>query len=153
VLPFVTGQLKTIGNMLLPMHIPVLLCGLICGPVYGLITGAIAPILRSVMFGMPHMYPNAIAMAFELATYGFVVGLLYSRSRWNCLRALYRCMIAAMFSGRIIWGIAEAILLGAGGFTFGMFIAGAFANAVPGIIIQLTVIPAIMVALKRAKLT
>ena len=67
VLPFLTGQIKEIGNMLLPMHIPVLLCGLICGWQYGIAVGFIMPILRSFLFSMPHMFPNAVSMAFELA--------------------------------------------------------------------------------------
>ncbi|MEE1223978.1 MAG: ECF transporter S component [Clostridia bacterium] len=154
VLPFLTGQIKYVGKMLLPMHIPVLLCGLICGWKYGLSVGFILPLLRSMMFGMPHMYPNAVAMAFELATYGFVSGFLYSHSRWQCVRALYRCLIIAMIAGRIVWGIAEVVLLGIGngGFTVAAFITGAFAEAFPGIILQLIVIPVIMVSLNRAKL-
>ena len=154
VLPFLTGQIKYVGKMLLPMHIPVLLCGLICGWKYGLSVGFILPLLRSMMFGMPHMYPNAVAMAFELATYGFVSGYLYSHSRWQCVRALYRCLIIAMIAGRSVWGIAEVVLLGIGngGFTVAAFITGAFAEAFPGIFLQLIVIPVIMVSLYRAKL-
>lgn len=154
VLPLLTGQIRQFGNMLLPMHIPVLLCGLICGWQYGLAVGFILPLMRSMIFGMPVMYPMAIAMSFELATYGFVTGFLYSHSKWQCVKSVYRCMIAAMISGRIVWGLAEVILLGVGanGFTFQAFIAGAFLNAIPGIIIQLALIPAIMVALNRAKL-
>ena len=100
------------------------------------------------------MYPNAVAMAFELAAYGFVSGFLYSHSRWQCVRALYRCLIIAMIAGRIVWGIAEVVLLGIGngGFTVAAFITGAFAEAFPGIILQLIVIPVIMVSLNRAKL-
>lgn len=41
VLPFATAQIQQIGNMLLPMHIPVLLCGLICGWQYGGLVGFI----------------------------------------------------------------------------------------------------------------
>ena len=67
VLPFLTGQVPQVGSMLLPMHIPVLLCGIICGWEYGLAVGAILPLLRSVIFGMPPMYPTALAMTFELA--------------------------------------------------------------------------------------
>ena len=138
--------------MLLPMHIPVMLCGLICGWQYGLAVGFILPLLRSFLFGMPIPYPSAVSMAFELATYGFVSGFLYSRSKYRCLKALYRCMITAMISGRIVWGVTQAILLGfGGGFTFSAFIAGAFLNAIPGIILQLILIPVIMVSLKRAK--
>ena len=152
VLPFLTGQLQQVGNMLLPMHIPVILCGLICGWRYGAAVGFIMPVMRSMLFGMPVMYPNAIAMAFELATYGAVVGFLYERSRWHCLKALYRCMLIAMLAGRLVWGSMLMILLGFESFTIQAFIAGAFINAVPGIIAQLIIIPAIMVALGRAKI-
>ncbi len=154
ILPLLTGQIREIGNALLPMHIPVMLCGLICGWQYGLATGLIVPILRSFVFGMPVFYPTAIAMAFELGTYGFLSGFLYSHSKWKCIKALYRCLILAMLGGRVVWGIVQVILLGAGsnGFTFTAFIAGAFTNAVPGIILQLILIPAIMAALHKAKL-
>ena len=153
-LPFLTGQIQSIGNMLLPMHVPVLLCGLICGWQYGLTVGFILPILRSLLFTMPIMYPAAIAMAFELATYGFAVGFLYSHSKWQCLKTLYRSLIISMIAGRVVWGAAQVILLGIGGkaFTFAAFISGAVLNAVPGIILQLVLIPIIMVALNRAKL-
>lgn len=152
VLPFLTGQIKQIGSMLLPMHIPVLLCGLICGKYYGLAVGFITPILRSFLFGMPYMYPNAVAMAFELAAYGFVAGAVYALlSRKNTV-SVFVSLISAMLCGRILWGIVQCFLLGVGnnGFTFEMFAAGAFFNAIPGIIIQLILIPVIMAALARA---
>lgn len=154
VLPFLTGQIREIGNMLLPMHIPVLLCGLICGWQYGLAVGFVMPILRSVMFGMPMMYPMAIGMAFELAAYGLVIGFVYGKSKWKCIIALYKAMIAAMIAGRVVWGLASMVLLGVKGQTFTLqaFLAGAFLNAIPGMILQLVLIPMIMVALGRAKL-
>ena len=153
-LPFLTGQIQVIGNMLLPMHIPVLLCGLICGWKYGLSVGFIMPLLRYGLFHMPPIYPTGIAMAFELAAYGAIVGLLYSKSRYKCIFSLYRSMLAAMLAGRVVWGIAEIILLGLGenGFTLQMFLAGAFLNAFPGIILQLVLIPSIMIALNRTGL-
>lgn len=154
VLPFLTGQIKQIGNMLLPMHIPVLLCGLICGAEYGLAVGFVTPLLRSMLFGMPMIYPAATAMAFELATYGLVVGLLYSRARWKCIRSLYRCMLTAMLLGRVVWGGVMTVLMGLGGNAFGWqaFFAGAVLNAIPGIVLQLVLIPMVMVMLDRAKL-
>lgn len=153
VLPFLTGQIQQFGNMLLPMHIPVLLCGLICGWQYGGIVGLIMPFLRNLLFGMPPM-PNAISMAFELAAYGSVIGLLYGRSKWKCVISLYRSMLISMLAGRVVWGVVQAAILGLGGsaFTVQMFMAGAFMNAIPGIILQLILIPVIMVALDRAKL-
>lgn len=154
VLPFFTGQIPQIGNMLLPMHIPVILCGLIWGWQYGLAVGFVLPFLRYFLFGMPVVFPTGTAMAFELATYGLVAGLLYSRSRWQCVIALYRSLIPAMLAGRVVWGIAQVTLLGIGGnsFTWQMFLAGAFLNAVPGIVLQLILIPAVMVALNRTGL-
>ena len=142
VLPFFTGQIKEIGNMLLPMHLPVFLCALICGWQYGTAVGFIMPLLRFALFSMPRM-PTALAMAFEMAAYAFAAGFLYSRARWQCTRMLYRSLIIAMI---VLLGLSG------GAFTWQMFISGAFLNAIPGIILQLVLIPAIMVALDRAKL-
>ena len=149
VLPFLTGQIPQVGNMMLPMHIPVLLCGLICGWQYGAVLGFILPLVRYLVFGMPVLFPTGIAMAFELMTYGLVIGLIYSFSRWKCIISLYRALIGAMIAGRIVWATAQMILLGVSG---GAFLAGAFFNAVPGIIIQLVLIPTVMVALGRTGL-
>ncbi len=154
VLPFFTGQIPQVGSMLLPMHIPVLLCGLICGWKYGLMVGFVLPLLRSFLFGMPPPFPTAAAMAFELGTYGFLAGLLYARSKWKCVLALYRCLIAAMLGGRLVWGAVMVLFTGVGGntFTWTMFLGGAFFNAIPGIILQLFFIPAMMVALDKTGL-
>lgn len=154
VLPLLTGQLKALGNAFLPMHLPVLLCGLIVGPVYGMTIGLILSILRHFTFGMPPLYPTAIAMSFELATYGFVVGYVYKNSRWKCIIALYESLIIAMIAGRIVWGIVTMILLGINGqaFTWQMFMAGAFLNAIPGIVFQLIFIPSLMIALNKTGL-
>ena len=154
VLPIFTGQIPQIGSMLLPMHIPFFLCGLICGGPWGALVGLILPLLRSVLFGMPPLFPTAIAMCFELMTYGFVAGFLYNRSRWQCVIALYRSMIASMVAGRLVWGVAQIVLLGLSGsaFTLQAFMAGALLNAIPGIVLQLLLIPAIMVALNRTGL-
>ena len=153
-LPFLTGQLQQFGNMLLPMHIPVMLCGLICGQWYGLTIGFILPLMRSGLFGMPVFFPNAVSMAFELATYGFVIGLLFNHAKWKCIRSLYRCLIISMLSGRIVWGMAQALLIAVSGgiFTPEMFITSAFVNAVPGIILQLVLIPSIMLVLHKTHL-
>ena len=104
VLPLITGQIPQIGKMLLPMHIPVLLCGMVCGWPYGLAVGAVMP------------------------------------------------LVPAMLAGRAVWGVAQTVLLGLGGngFTMQMFIAGAFATALPGIVLQLVLIPVVMVGLEHA---
>ena len=153
-LPFLTGQIPQIGSALSPMHIPVLICGLACGWPYGLIVGLIAPLLRSLLFGMPPLFPTATAMAFELAAYGAISGLLY-KILPKKIPFLYTSLIGAMLLGRIVWGLAMLVLLGITGqtFTFAAFIAGAFTNAIPGIICHILIIPPIVLGLKKAKLT
>ena len=153
VLPFITGQIPEIGKSLCPMHIPALLCGFLCGWPWGLAVGFIAPLLRSVVFGMPAMFPGAVAMAFELAVYGGLAGLLYRllpRKKWS----VYVALVAAMLAGRVVWGAVRLILAGLSGtgFTWAMFLAGAVTTAIPGIILQLVLIPAILFALHKAKL-
>lgn len=152
VLPFLTGQIPSIGSRLLPMHIPALLTGYICGPLYGLLIGFILPIFRSFIFVTPPMYPIAIAMAFELAVYGLVVGLLYKVFPKKTLY-IYLSLIIAMIAGRIVWGLVSYILFGLGGSTFSLeiFVAGGFINALPGILIQLLIIPPIVVLLQKGK--
>ena len=154
VLPFITGQIPEIGAMLSPMHIPVLLCGFVCGWQWGLAVGLIAPMLRSVLFGMPTMYPTAIAMTFELAVYGAVSGILYKllpHKTWS----IYVSLILAMIAGRIVWGAARFVLAGLSHSEFPMsaFLAGAVLNAIPGIILHIVLIPVLVIVLEKAKLT
>ena len=149
VLPFVTGQIPQIGSMLLPMHIPVLLCGFICGWIYGLVVGAVVPLLRSMMFGMPPMM-TAIAMAFELAAYGCVTGFLYKNLPGKKVK-LYISLISAMILGRIVWGMVSLVIYGVTNavFTWQIFIGGALLNAIPGIILQLIVVPILVMAIEK----
>lgn len=153
ILPFVTGQIPEIGNMLCPMHIPVLLCGFLCGWQYGAVTGFIAPLLRSFLFASPPLFPQAVSMAFEILTYGAVSGLL-SKKLPDKNICIYFNLIISMLSGRVVWGIVRFIIQGLGytEFSFNLFLAGAFSNAVPGIIIQLIVVPVVVIALKHSLL-
>ena len=152
VLPFLTGQIQQIGNMLLPMHIPVLLCGFICGWPYGLVVGLVTPLLRSAMFGMPPIMPTAAGMAVELAVYGTVTGVLHSKLPKKILY-IYVSLLGAMIAGRVAWGIVSIALYGFMGnrFSMAIFLSGAFLNAIPGIILQIILIPAIIIALKKAR--
>ncbi|MBR5597293.1 MAG: ECF transporter S component [Lachnospiraceae bacterium] len=152
VLPFLTGQIPQIGAMLCPMHIPVILCGFICGAPWGFLVGVIAPLLRSVVLGMPPMFPTAICMASELAVYGLMSGVLYkllNRKKIN----IYLSLIFSMICGRIVWGIAMFLCMGitGGEFGFAAFIAGAVTNAILGIILQIVLIPILVMTLERIK--
>ena len=150
ILPFFTGQIPQIGNMLCPMHIPVLLCGFFCGAPWGMMVGFFAPILRSAVIGMPMMFPTAVCMAFELAAYGLVTGFLHRRlpkKRW----LVYVSLVSAMIVGRVVWGIAMLIALGLDTTQFGMaaFISGAVTTAIPGIVLQLVLIPIVVITLEK----
>lgn len=153
VLPMLTGQIPEIGNMLCPMHIPVLICGMLFGPIYGGAVGFIAPLLRSLIFSMPPMYPGAVSMAFELLAYGIIAGLMIKYLPKK-VPYIYLSLVAAMIGGRIVWAIVRMFITVFGGapFTFAIFIADGFVNAIPGIILHIAIIPPIVLALKKAKL-
>ncbi len=150
ILPFLTAQIPQIGGALCPMHLPVLLCGFFCGPLCAAVVGFVAPFLRFLLFGMPPIMPSGIGMAFELAAYGFFAGFLY-RLLPKKKGYLYVSLIGAMLIGRLVWGAARVILYGFGSSAFGWaaFLAGAFTNAIPGIIVQLVLIPVIVMALEK----
>lgn len=152
VLPFFTGQIPQIGGMLCPMHLPVILCGFVCGGGWGAAVGFVAPLLRYLLFQMPPIYPTGLAMAFEMAMYGFVCGWLYLRLSGHKWR-IYPALISAMVLGRVVWGIVRLILAGlsAQNFTMAAFISGALLTAIPGILLQLVLVPLLVTALERAK--
>ncbi len=150
VMPFLTGQVPQIGSMLCPMHIPVILCGFICGASRGLAVGVAAPLLRSLILGMPPFFPTAVSMMFELAVYGFMSGLLYRvlpKTKLN----IYVSLVLSMIAGRLVWGIVQFLCMGLDTAKFGLsaFWAGAVANALPGIVLQLILVPVIIVVLEK----
>lgn len=153
VLPFATGQIPEIGNMLCPMHLPVLLCGFLCGWQWGLTVGAVAPLLRSLLFTRPPLYPTAIAMTFELAVYGLLAGLLY-RMFPKRVGYIYVALVGAMIGGRVVGGLAQLILLSLDGkgYTATVFFTEYVLTAWPGILLQLLLIPLTVSALRRSGL-
>ncbi len=151
VLPFLFGQIPQIGSMLLPMHIPVFLCAFLCGWQYSLPMAFVLPILRSLLFGRPNFYPEAIAIAFELATYALITGLLYNHTKRCGTGVVYRCLAVAMVGGRIVRCGVQLLLLTLNGmpFLFGGFLVGTILAGIPGILLQLIMIPAVMLILER----
>ena len=151
VVPMAFHVIPNAGQVMLPMHIPVLLCGLVCGWQYGLICGLLGPLVSSVLTAMP---PAAMlpGMMVECAVYGFVGGLLMERIRTGSLYAdLYICLPVAMLAGRVISGIVKALIL-TPGLSFTAWATASFVTALPGISIQLILLPTLVVALTRAGL-
>lgn len=156
ILPFINFGSQELGRMLLPMHIPILLCGFICGYKYGLIAGFITPILRSVLVSVPPMFPTAVTMAFELATYGFVAGLAFTlffkyRDRIKPIILIYIALISSLVAGRLVWAlVASSTYVTAGwNFNFDVILNSTLIGAWPGLLIQLFLIPLIIYGLLR----
>ena len=152
VMPFLTGQIPEIGAMLCPMHIPVLLCGFICGWPWGLAVGFIAPLLRSLIIGMPHFFPNAICMAFELATYGAIAGIMHKILPKKKI-SIYGSLLTAMVVGRIVFGVAmfTCMSIKGGAYTLTAFITGTVLEAIPGIVLQIVLIPILVMLIENTK--
>ncbi|MCI6486811.1 MAG: ECF transporter S component [Clostridiales bacterium] len=152
VLPQAFHAVPNAGAIYLPMHIPVLLCGLICGWSYGLLCGLAGPALSALLTGMP---PAAVlpGMMVECGVYGLAAGLLMQLVRTKHLYAdLYISLAAAMLLGRVVSGIAKALIFSAGSYSMASWVAGSFVTALPGIVIQLALLPSIVYALMRARL-
>ena len=152
VLPLAFHAFPNGGSIFSPMHIPVLLCGLICGARYGLLCGIIGPLLSSLITGMPGpaYMPQ---MMIELAAYGLFTGLFANIIRTGKgLVDLMCSLICGMLIGRVIAGAARALIFARGTYTMAAWVASFFVNAVPGIILHVLLIPAVIYALQKTRL-
>jgi thiamine transporter ThiT len=151
VLPLAFHTIPNAGTVFLPMHIPVLLCGLVCGWPYGLVTGLMGPMLSSIITGMP---PAAMlpSMMVECGVYGLVTGLMMKYIRTGkLLPDLYISMLTAMALGRVVSGLAKALIFTPGTAPFA-WVTTSLVAGIPGIVIQLVLMPLVIFALTRARL-
>ena len=164
VLPFVAGgNVRQFMIAICPLHIPVLICGLTCGWKWGLLLGLILPPLRGVLFTLPRIPDVAFPMSFELAAYGALTGLLYPLfyrlfNKRNHLPAILAALVIAMLLGRFVGGAAKALMLSLGffdgdAFTFKAFFASYFVSTSPGMLVHVILVPAVVLALERARLS
>lgn len=151
VLPLAFHAVAGAGAVFLPMHIPVLLCGLLCGWPYGLAVGLLGPLLSSLLTGMP-LAARLPGMLCELAVYGLVSGLLVQKLPIKKdLPRLYVSLIAAMLCGRVAYGVLNHFIFMAGDYSLQAWLTAAFVTGLPGIAIQLVLLPPLVLALKRAR--
>lgn len=151
VLPIAFHSIPNSGSVFLPMHIPVLICGLICGWPYGLICGLMGPLLSSALTGMP---PVAFlpSMMVECGVYGLVSGLTLKHVRTKSTYAdMYIALIAAMLAGRVVSGIANALIF-TPGLALSAWVTASFVTALPGIVIQLVFLPSVVFTLMKARI-
>ena len=152
VLPMALHAIPKGGVLFSPMHLPVLLCGLVCGAPSGLICGILGPFISSMLTGMPAFGYMPIMMI-ELGLYGLISGLVMQLLRSGKLVIdLYAALIIAMLGGRVITGILRALIFAGGSYSWSAWAAGYFVSCLPGIILQLILLPTIYVALERAHL-
>lgn len=158
ILPAALGSVSpTIGSIISPLHIPVLLCGFICGKRYGFIVGFISPLIKIAVYGVPPLF-IAIPMCIELAGYGFFTGFM-NEKLGKSSKNIYISLITAMFAGRIAYGVATYFvttfaLLGSGGgeYTIAAFVtSGAMLGGIPGIISHIIIVPSVLFAINQAK--
>lgn len=151
VLPMAFHSIKNAGSIFLPMHIPVLLCGLICGWPFGLLCGIAGPILSSLITGMPP-FAYLPSMMIELLAYGFISGLMMQIIHTKKIYVdLYTSLVAALIMGRLVAGVSKALIFAAGNYSIALWTTSYFVTALPGIIIQLVLIPSIVFALEKAR--
>lgn len=155
ILPNFTGNIPVIGSMMLPMHLPVFLCGFLAGPWWAALVGFVAPVSRSLLMTMPPM-SVAVPMGFEMAVYGAVSGVLFhllEKKNLKMLPRIYISLVAAMVLGRAVYGTIKVFLtFGTGNiYTLSAFIAGTVTSGIPGIILQLLLVPAVVMAVEKVK--
>ncbi|SDY81602.1 Protein of unknown function [Proteiniborus ethanoligenes] len=148
VIPMIFHTVGIMGTVFLPMHIPVLIGGLLISPALALLLGMITPILNSSLTGMPLMFPIATIMMFELGAYGLISSLSTRKLKLSPILAL----IISMIIGRIVAGITVFVLSSYFGVQMNAltYVKGSIITGLPGIGIQLILIPSLVYALKKA---
>ena len=149
-LPFLTAGNPQLGNLFCLMHLPVLLCGFFCGPFWGLAVGLIAPLFRSLLLGMPVLFPTACSMALELASYGFLAGFFYALFPKK-LPFTYLSLGLSLLGGRAVLGLVNTLFFGilAKEYTLSLFLTAAFVTPWPGLLLQIHLIPPLVLLAKR----
>ncbi len=151
VLPMAFHAVQNAGQVFLPMHIPVLLCGLMCGWPFGFICGLLGPALSCLLTAMPPiaMLPG---MMVECAAYGCVTGLMMCWVHTKCpMLDLYISMLTAMTVGRVLSGLAKSLIFSPGTAPFA-WVTTSLVAGIPGIVIQLVLIPLVVYGLTKARL-
>lgn len=162
ILPQLVGLVPEIGAMLSPMHIPVYIAGFVCGPIYAGIVGFMAPFLKMQIYGVPPI-TITIPMAFEMMTYGFVVGIIYTRLNRKSKIGVYITLISSMIFGRLVYGTVKYLILFTSfsssdiefsfkGLVLGMFqqfLLADLISASPGLICHLILVPIIIIMTEK----
>lgn len=149
ILPQAFHVIPNAGNIILPMHIPVLICGFLCGPIYGLIVGLLTPVVSHLIFSMPPVIMLG-QMIVELSLYGLLTGIFNKYLNIsNEILKNYLSLVFSMLIARIVYGVFNSLLFRAGSYSLTIWVSSAFITALPGIVIQLLIIPVLVKTLNK----
>lgn len=149
ILPQALHTIPNAGNVFLPMHMQTMLCGFICGPIYGMLIGIFSPIISHLIFSMPSVITLG-QMVFELGTYGLTIGVLNRKIRiTNSKLKQYLVLLSSMLLGRITYGILNALIFRFSEYSLSIWLTTAFVTGLPGIILQLIIVPLLIDSTKK----
>lgn len=144
---------KPVGNIFLPMHLPVILGGFLLNPTAALVCGVLSPLFSFFVSGMPQ-FPRLIFMMFELGAYGLITSLCTHKFRLP----VFITLPLSWIGGRAVFLITAAFAL----HVLNLEIQGipsawaavwtAVTTGFPGIILQAVLVPILVAALKKARL-
>ena len=137
--PLVFHILKIGGNVFLPMHFPVLIAGFFLPWELSGLVGLLSPLLSFLFTSMPPV-PTVFTMMGELLVYGALTSLLFRNARLG----IYPALILSMIFGRLVslllnWLIISLIV--GKNFDFLQVASALFVVGLPGVLIQLVLIP------------
>jgi hypothetical protein len=152
-------HLVGLGRVFLPMHLPILAVGFFVSPIVAAAAGFVTPWVSSLLTGMPPL-PVAVLMSLELPVLAGIASLCYRALKGRVHKSRWVGKIIAVWSSTVIAIVARIaadllllakvvapiLQLPAGSFGLAAVLAGT-----PGIVLQLTLVPVIVLAIERMR--
>ena len=140
----------SLGRVLLPMYLPVLLAGLLLRPPLAVLVGALTPVLSSALTGMPPPLPTLPLTVAELVVLAGAASLLHRRLRLN----VWIAAPGALVLGRLTLALLAAGLGGWLGLPVpgAVYVGGALLAGLPGVALLLAIVPPLALIAERRSL-
>jgi len=137
-----------LGSKFMPMVLVLMLNGFLSPLPWAMLTGAVVPIASGLMTGMPPLYPPyCLVMSPEMAMVSGLAAALYRLSK----RRIWPALVTAIVFDRVASIALTYALAGRFGLPPRIVSIASFAQGLPGIALQLTVIPLTVSALARRR--
>ncbi len=138
-------HLVHLGSTFLPMFFPIALAGFLIAPPVAALVGFLAPLLSAFLTGMPPLYPPIAPL---MAAEGFVLAATISMTRRKMGWGIYPSLITGILLQRLVMAVGVFLIAPLFRLPGEVFTAGMLISGIPGIILQLVAIPAIVLALE-----